>query len=63
MFESEPVWCEEIEEQFSEAGYSINTKARNPSLTARRKIEQLRELQQLRVWLDDPDIDELDELG
>jgi len=63
MFENEPVWCDEIEEQFSEAGYSINTRSRNPSLSARRKIEQLRELQRLRVLLDDPDIDVIDELS
>lgn len=63
MYEGEPDWCDEIEAQFSDAGFSTSTRVRNSSFTARRRIEQLRELRQLRVLLDDPEIDERDELA
>jgi len=62
MFEGEPGWYDEIEDQFSEAGYPASSRDRNSSFTARRKIERLRELRQLRVLLDDPEISEIDEL-
>ena len=60
MYEGDPDWCVEADEQFSEDGACTNTKGGDESFTARRKIERLRELRRLRVLLDDPEIDDLD---
>jgi hypothetical protein len=60
MFKGEPGWSSETNEQFREHQDSTNAWDNDASFAARRKIERLRELKQLRDLLDDPEFDDLD---
>jgi len=60
MFQDEPGWCAEADEQFPEDRVRTSANGNDTSLSARRRIERLRELQHLRDLLDDPEFDDLD---
>jgi hypothetical protein len=62
MFQGERGWCAEANEQVPEDRVSTNSRVKDASCDAgaRRRIERLRELQQLRDLLDDPEFDDRD---
>jgi hypothetical protein len=62
MFQGEPGWCDQANEQVREARVSNNSRGNYASCCARarRRIERLRELQQLRDLLDDPELNDRD---
>ncbi|MCG6860104.1 MAG: hypothetical protein LJE70_02275 [Chromatiaceae bacterium] len=60
MYDGETGWYAESNEWYPGDRGSPQTKGNDASVTARRRIERLRELRHLRDLLEDPAFDDLD---